>query len=478
MKKFLKTETSIYVILFGVCVFILLQSPLAPFAKSIIGIDSSVFIYSARQILDGQLIYHDIVDHKGPFLYFIDVMALFIFNRSFIGIWIFEVLSLFVASVMMYRTARFFADKVSSLLAVITSILFLIPLLVGGNLTEEWALPYISIALYIFVDYLKGNKPLSIVRLFILSLTFVLTFMLRANLVAIWGSFGIVLLIKWIVEKRYKELIRNLLFILLFVLLSMLPFFLYFYCKGTLSDAIYLVFKFNMFEYAQNSNMFTTILKTSRYIYDGCIIAIIIAIYMFFRDKTIINGGILLAFVFTTLACSLGAFYQHYFMIFSPLLVISYAYILRLIKETIPKKKYICLFIIFILFNFNVIETQIGIIKGNYSEKAPNSTLEKLKEIITLNTKPTDKILVKGIAVYLYLYSDRICATRFPYTLKGASLLEKYYVKDTEKALPKLIIQGKFVSLSDIYSLDNLLNTKYQLMPTDIENVEIWKLKE
>jgi len=206
MKKFIGKDTFLYFILFGVCVFILLQSPLAPFAKNVIGIDSSVFIYSAQQILKGQLMYKDIVDHKGPFLYLINVAALFIFNKNYIGIWIFEVISLFAASIMMYKTARFFAGKIPSLLAVISSIFILVICLGRGNIVEEWALPYISMALYIFVDYLKRSKPLSIVRLFILSFTFVLTFMLRANMIAVWAGFGIVLLLKWIVGKKYSEL--------------------------------------------------------------------------------------------------------------------------------------------------------------------------------------------------------------------------------------------------------------------------------
>jgi len=262
MKKFLKIDTLVYFILFGVCVFILLQSPLAPFAKSIITTDSGIYIYAAQKILDGQLMYKDVIDIKGPFLYFIDAVALFIFNRHFIGIWIFEVFSLFASSIIMYKTARFFAGKIPSLLAVVTGMLFFVICLARGNMTEEWSLPYISAALYIFVDYLKNNKPLSIIRLFILSLTFVLTFMLRANLVAMWAGFGIILLIKWIVERKYKELIRSLAIILLFVLLCVLPFFLYFYCKGTLPDAIYWVFKFNMFEYASGSNLLLSIMQT------------------------------------------------------------------------------------------------------------------------------------------------------------------------------------------------------------------------
>jgi hypothetical protein len=478
MKKILKIEALTYIILFGVCVFILLQSPLASYAKSIPATDSSIFIYAAQQILDGQLIYKDVIDIKGPFLYFIDAVALLIFNRNYIGIWIFELFSLFIASIMMYKIARFFAGRISSLLAVIAGMLFLVICLARGNMTEEWSLPYISAALYIFIDNLKENKPFTVVRLFILSLTFVLTFMLRANLVAVWAGFGIVLLIKWISEKRYKELIRNLSLILLFVALCLLPFFFYFYCKGTLSDAIYFVFKFNMFEYASRSNLLMSILITIYKIsYIGMIIPVLIAIYMFFRNRTAVHGSILLALFFTLVASSLGHGFWHYYANFIPLLVIPYSYIFEIIKENISKRKYIFLFILFVAFNSLFVGRQLFLIYHNYwGENKEALKMEKLKEIIIQNTETKDKILVKGYRNEVYLYSGRTCATRFPQIQHQASLSKENYVKDAERTLPKLIIQDS-ADFGDSFKLDTLLNKKYQLIET-IEDTEIWKLKE
>jgi len=489
-KKIFEAEVFFYTVFLFVCVFVLLQSPLAPFAKSINGVDSSAFIYSAERILDGQTMYKDVVDHKGPFLYFINAIALLIFHRNFIGIWIFEIISLLASSIMMYKIARFFAGKISSFFAIITAILFLVPLLIGGNITEEWSLPFISIATYLFLAYLKENKPFTIIRLAVLSLTFVLTFMIRANMIAVWAGFGIVLAIKWVVEKKYKELIRNLSFILLFVLLFLLPFFLYFYFKGALSDAIYLIFKFNMFEYEPSSFFFT--LKRSFKIMTGVyqlnVIPFIIMIYMLLRNKTIMNGSVVFAYVFTALACSLGRRYPHYFIIFAPLIVISYAYIFDVIKESFPKAKYILLFLLFIFYNYNPAIMQAQNIADNYSEKGfgpqtvPPLTMAKLKKIIIQNTKPSDKILVRGYQSAVYLYSGRICATRFPYTLNWSSLEIKNYVKDAEKALPELILQNGVANSSDLdksgFSLDNLLNNKYRLISSDIGRTEIWKLKE
>ena len=480
MKKFLKTGTFIYTVLFGVCLFILLQSPIAPYAKSVIGVDSGIYIYSARQILDGQLMYKDIVDNKGPFLYLINLIALLIFNRHFIGIWIFELVSLFSASIIMYKTARFFAGKVSSLSAVVAGMLFLVICIGRGNLTEEWALPYISLAMYIFTDYLKNNKPLTVFRLFVLSLTFVLTFMIRANLVAIWAGFGIVLLIKWIVEKRYRELIRSLSFILLFAALSILPFLLRFYSKGILTDAVYWVFTFNMFDYNSGSpESLSAILKTFLNIsYIGIIIPFLIAIYMFFRDRSLIHGGVLSALIFTLLSCSLGHSFWHYYTIFVPLLVIPYSYLFSIIKENISKRIYIFIFTLFIAFYSVFIGRQLWLIYDNYMRKNDNALkMEKLTEIITRNTKPTDKILVKGQQTQVYLYSNRTSATRFPYTQERSSIVKERYVKEAAEALPKLIIQYDNENRFDSFSLDSLLNNRYQLIET-VKNTEIWKLNE
>jgi len=485
-----KTDIFFYIAFFFVCVFILLSSPLAPYAKSSNGVDSSVFIYSAQQILKGQTMYKDIVDHKGPFLYLIDVVALFIFNGKYIGIWIFEIISLFTASIMMYKTARLFSSKIPSFFVVVAALLFLNQLLIGENRTEEWALPFISIAMYIFVTYLKNNKQLNIARLLMLSLSFVLTLMLQANLVAAWAGFGIVVLTKWIIEKKYKELIRSVLFIILFVLLFLSPFFLYFYSKGALSEAIYLIFKYNMFEYQQRP--FLSILGRSAGILAGLyycvsIIPFAIVIYMFLRDKTMINVSVIMAFIFTSLSCSIAGRYEHYYMIFAPLLVIPYSYVFTILKDNFTKAKYVLLFILFVFFIYDPAITHLKDVANNYSEKGLSrsgvltpQTMEALKNIIIQNTQPEDKILVRGNQASLYLYSGRSCATRFPISIGGSSLAKKYYVKDAEQALPKMILQGWIVNCYSTtgYNLDSLLNEKYQLLPTDIEGAEIWKLKE
>ena len=68
--------------------------------------DSGVFLYTARQILSGDVPYRDIWDHKGPVLYFINVIGLLIEPDSPWGVWLVETTLLLFASMLSYRFCK------------------------------------------------------------------------------------------------------------------------------------------------------------------------------------------------------------------------------------------------------------------------------------------------------------------------------------------------------------------------------------
>ena len=72
IKHFTENSAFIYTTLLFLCIAILLQSPLAPHAKSCIGNDSAIFITIARNILFGDILFLDVADHKGPMIFFMD----------------------------------------------------------------------------------------------------------------------------------------------------------------------------------------------------------------------------------------------------------------------------------------------------------------------------------------------------------------------------------------------------------------------
>ena len=75
MEKIKKNLIPIIILLL-ISIFILLQSPLSPFAQDVTEADSAVFIYGGNRIREGQILYKDFFDHKGPFLYILEVVGL------------------------------------------------------------------------------------------------------------------------------------------------------------------------------------------------------------------------------------------------------------------------------------------------------------------------------------------------------------------------------------------------------------------
>ena len=130
-------------------IFVLLQSPSSIFSKSITNTDSSVFLLMANILKSGGKMYVDCFDHKGPILYLINLLGVCINNKW--GIWIIEILFMEMVIIFFYKITKLnCSKKTSSIFAVITSFLLLCYFSKGFNFTEEYALLFQIISLYIF----------------------------------------------------------------------------------------------------------------------------------------------------------------------------------------------------------------------------------------------------------------------------------------------------------------------------------------
>ena len=119
--------------------------------------DSSVFLYIGQQMKAGKVPYLDLFDHKGPVLYFIQYLGVLIAEKNFTGVWILEVLNILATAALMLKLGQITGGKQSSIRLAILVVLGACGWKVwqGGNLTEEYALPWITLAAVIFTDFLN-----------------------------------------------------------------------------------------------------------------------------------------------------------------------------------------------------------------------------------------------------------------------------------------------------------------------------------
>lgn len=406
------------------------------------GHDASIFAYIGFAITKGRPLYTGAWDNKGPVLYLLNALGILIDHRF--GILILEAVAVFITLFFMYKTANLFVSREISLVCSVMSTLSLLSTLEGGNMSEEYALPFTVVGFYFIAKYLKNDLKLKRIEMVVVGMMISAVFMLRLNILAYLACAVLGVIIILLKKKEYKKLGEVALFAFIGFLMVMIPVIIYLVSVGSLKaciDTAYLgvLGQFSdrtALEKASHVNAMLLELSKSGALY----IAIVFIIYTLMRGKTAkkerdgfdslctISAFGLLA---TLLANSLsGAGHLHYFMSFIPVMIIPTVACAKIVMNLIDKncaekyrtdrtKNFVCFVLAFavsasFLFNYlYVIYKQIGV---TYT-----STVQKVTAYICDNTDENDLIEVIGTetAISSYYASRRLAASNYFYYANG-----------------------------------------------------------
>ena len=68
------------------------SSPLYPLND---WVEANCFLTAGKALLSGQVLYRDVYEQKGPFLYFLHALAALVSDSSFFGVWLLEIAACF-----------------------------------------------------------------------------------------------------------------------------------------------------------------------------------------------------------------------------------------------------------------------------------------------------------------------------------------------------------------------------------------------
>ena len=102
--------------------------------------DSGVFLYTGWRILDGEIPYRDVWDHKPPAIYYLNALGLALAGGSRWGVWFIEVVFLWAAAWLGWRLLWRANGGLEASFASLLWLTSLVTLLQGGNLTSEYTL--------------------------------------------------------------------------------------------------------------------------------------------------------------------------------------------------------------------------------------------------------------------------------------------------------------------------------------------------
>ena len=437
--------------------FFLLNSPLHIWKLADTDVDSSVFKTVALMMDKGYMPYKDSFDHKGPLIYVLNYWGLKI--SYYRGVWLFEMMFMTITLFMLYKIARLRTKISSSLLVALTAMSMLFGYFGGGNFTEEYAMPFIAIAEFIFLDYLLNNH-ISWYRIAISGISMGAVCMLRPNMIAVWIVFCAAIFFQKMWKKEWKQLGQFVLWFLVGFSVTVIPFIIWLSANGALQACIedYILFNIryssaeggtatlsakwiSFFTFASSTVYFMSFMCIAYHLKKNSFLNITYAIYM-------IIGLILVSMAGTT--------YSHYGMVLVPVVI----YPLSLIMEDIEKLSnqeiavVIKMLITVYLMTAVIIPKSIGTIKNilpSYLERDTEQfdvKMQELCETVSNLTSEDDAISVYGNMDFVYVKTHRKHATVYSYQyrigLVMPEIIDQYMQQLSDELPPVIVVQNGY----------------------------------
>ncbi len=113
--------------------------------------DQGVYLYVGQQILDGKIPYRDVWDHKGPLVYYIDALGLWITDSTW-GVWLLEIIFLFFTAIASFLALQIIFNPSIAFASTLLWMVSLPQVLDHGNTVEEYSLLFQFAAIYFFLQ--------------------------------------------------------------------------------------------------------------------------------------------------------------------------------------------------------------------------------------------------------------------------------------------------------------------------------------
>ena len=425
ISKLNKTDKIIYFGLFLVAFAVVFNSAYNPLNFRLMHVDSAAYITISQGIIRGLLPYRDFADNKGPLLYLFSAPGLFF--GGFTGVWITEIIFMFVSVLFAFKTALFFGDKHKAFLGTVFSFVIFLSFYNIQAGSEEYSMPFFMISFYIFTKYFFSPKQnTNFAELLILGICFGLAIMVRLNMFYLWLGFCMIIFIESIIKRRFLELGKYISGFCLGILIALIPIFLYLKTNGIL-DAF---FEQAVFAAAGRGFEVTNLKDITNHFYiiinrTYCTIPLIFGLFWMIKNYKQTTFYYYLAYTFTYFIIALfwafagaGGDGIHYNMMFIPFFIPALTYVIDLVYSAFSgiKAKNVIIFILFCIVFSEGLTRYLYDLSKIFHNKTGIELINAGK-LIDENTNPDDTI-ISFRYVYIYPFTKRNIASK--YFIQGA----------------------------------------------------------
>lgn len=443
-----------------------------PFANTSAG-DSAIFSYIGRRWCEGFIPYRDYFDHKGPMIFFINMLGQ-LPGHYYFFLWLIECAFATMGIFLIYRFVKRFFNGINPLIVELpVAALFWNYLSAGyGNMNESYAFVFIAYVLLSLLSHIINGSDVGKKDAFLYGCVFMAIFLFRANMVVVAFVVAIYYVHSYIRAKNWRTLFELGMLTFLGMAVVLMPFVAYFYYQDAFYDMWYASILFNL-KYASQEWEWTG----SFY---PVVIVLSINVWLLKKEK---EARYRLALAYNLIFCLLSAlvllmapFYSHYFVVFVPGLVLPIAVALKYFQKhrvvayaTVMLPSYAVLLLTFLGANLDlgsyVRHVKMGGKVADILEYREGSQFASAKSLLEM-IADKDSVFIYGQISGLYQYLG--CSGKFKYfahTVGGALIyspsIKTAIMRHVQGAIDKYIISKEGEGALDVMEE---INSKYILL--------------
>lgn len=321
--------------------------------------DNNAFFTVGKAMMNGIVPYKDIFEQKGPYVYFLHGLAYLVSHRSFLLIFVVEILVLVASMVLTYYLARklHMTELGSFIVAMISPVLFLYhPYYDYGDTVEFFVIPLLLSLIYLVLLIDQQGFEVNRWWFFTQGLFVGIIFLSKYTLLGAWMAFYLIVGMRLLVKRNWSKLGQVVLFSGAGFLVAVVPWLIYFIVTKSLGSFIDVYIVFNTHAYVASSvSAFSKLIQSAILLsqfYLGDVFFFVVGllgtlIVIFSRDvfKTNFARGLyLVVFLLSDLLAVYGyqtnTVYQYYQLAYFPFFVLPFIYFLNLILRQVKSLHY------------------------------------------------------------------------------------------------------------------------------------------
>ena len=322
MKKASIIYKLLWFIFFGLMLFSIATNP---FANTSAG-DSAAFSYIGRRWCEGFIPYRDYFDHKGPMIFFLNMLGQ-LPGHYYLFLWLIECVFALTGIFLIYKFVKRHFDNINPLVVELPVAALFWSFLSScyGNMNESYAFVFITYVLLSLLAHIIMGIDVGREEAFLYGCAFMSIFLFRANMVVVAFVVAVFYIHNYIATRNWRAFLEAGILTFLGMAVILVPYVIYFYCKDALYDMWYASILFNL-KYAGQKWHWT-------WCFYPVLVALALNIWLWVIEK---EARYRKALAYNLIFCVLTAlvllkqpFYPHYFVVFVPGIVLPIAMVLK-----------------------------------------------------------------------------------------------------------------------------------------------------